>query len=74
MPDAIADEIENRKIKNRQIEKLENLRNRKSAKDKFENRRQLCEKERLEKRTTKAKRCKSLLEGQLCADSLAEAR
>ena len=32
------------------------------------------ENERLEKRTTKAKRCKSLLEGQLCADSLAEAR
>jgi len=32
------------------------------------------ENEWLEKRTTKAKRCKSLLEGQLCADSLAEAR
>jgi len=32
MPDAIADEIENRKIKNRQIEKLKNRKNRKSDK------------------------------------------
>jgi len=70
MPDAIADVIENRKIKNRN--KSKKLKNRKKPDLKTGD--NFSENEWLEKRTTKAKRCKSLLEGQLCADSLAEAR
>jgi len=62
MPDAIADVIENRKIKNRN--KSKKLKNRKKPDLKTGD--NFSENEWLEKRTTKAKRCKSLLEGRFC--------
>jgi len=68
------DQFENRKIKNRQIENAKIAKIEIGKNTNLKTGDNFSENEWLEKRTTKAKRCKSLLEGQLCADSLAEAR